>query len=271
MFFGQFTFVLLLLIALAWKTSRMKKDRLAGVILGLATGLKLFMGIFFILFLVYRRWRLLFYFIGTYLLFNIISLVVFKFATFKKFLSLLQKMPWYAESWNASFMGFFTRIFGGSLNIPLVNQPWLAQALSLLLSLALIGSLIRYAWPSAGPIATHRFDLLFSLALVEMLLISPYGWLYYFPVLILPAVVAWRASENCLRSRGYKLLIVIAWALSTIPTPLIWAEDARMNQPIIWFTSAGIYFYALLIMSAVFITLLHKTNSTGWEMARMLK
>jgi hypothetical protein len=258
--FGQFSFVLLFLIAIAWKTSKMGKDFAAGIILGLATALKLFFGIFIILFIFYRRWRLILCLLGTFMVCNILSIVIFTLPTFKDFLSLLQNMPWYGGSWNASFMGFFTRIFGGSMNIPLFNLPWLARTLSVLLSIALIGWMIWLARPQADGLESDRFDLVFSLALVLMLLVSPYGWLYYFPILILPMVVAWRVSEKYHLGNIYKIIIVLSWALTTIPTPLIWAEDLRMNQPIIWFTSAGIYFYALLIISGIFSGLLYKIN-----------
>lgn len=270
---GQFSFVLLLLIALAWKASKMRKDYVAGIILGLATGLKLFVGIFLIVFAVYRRWRLICCLIGTFLFCNILSLLIFKLPTFEKFFSLLHHMPWYGGSWNASFMGFFTRIFGGSMNIPLVNLPWLARTLSILLSLALISGMIWLARPDSRRLESDRFDLVFSLALVEMLLISPYGWLYYFPILILPMVVAWRVSEKYYFSKLYKIVIILAWGLSTIPTTLIWAEDVKMNQPIVWFTSAGVYFYALLIISGVFIGLLYNLNKPllRQEAARMLR
>ena len=248
------------MIAIAWKTSKLNNDSAAGLVLGLATGLKLFFGIFLILFLFYRRWRLIYYFIATFLACNIISLVIFKITTFETFFSLLQNMPWYAATWNASFMGFFTRIFGGSMNIPLVNVPWLARTLFLLFSLGLLFWMIWLIRPHSCRSESDRFDLVFSLALVEMLLISPYGWIYYFPILIFPLIIAWTVSEKYHFGIIYKILIVCAWALTTIPTRFIWAEELRMNQMIICFTSAGIYFYGLLLFSGILIVLLNKIN-----------
>jgi hypothetical protein len=259
---GQFSFFLLLLIVIAWRFSRRGQDVKAGIVLGLAAGLKLFVGIFVILFICYRRWRLVCFLIGTFLACNILSLTIFKIPTYENFFHLLQNMPWYAGSWNASFLGFFTRIFGGSMNIPLVSLPWLARALSLLLSLVLIAWMIWWIRRGSCGSVGVRFDLVFSLALVEMLLISPYGWLYYFPLLILPLVVAWMFVETNKLSTLFKISIIFFWALSTIPTPLIWAEDSKMNQPIIWFTSAGIYFYALMVLSGILVWLLYKNHDS---------
>jgi hypothetical protein len=104
--------------------------------------------------------------------------------------------------------------------------------------------------------------LVFSLILVEMLLISPYGWLYYFPLLILPLVVAWRFIKSNKLSMFFKISIIFIWVLTTIPTQLIWAEDVKMNQPMIWFTSAGVYFYALLALTGIFMGLLYKSHKS---------
>ncbi len=257
---GQFSFILLLLVAIAWNNAKLGRDYTAGIILGLAVALKLFFGIFFIIFIFYRRWRLILCMLGTFIACNVLSIAIFSIQTFENFFSLLQNMPWYGGSWNASFMGFFTRLFGGSLNIPFVNLPWLAHSLSFILSIALISSMILLARPHSCRSESDLFDLVFSLALVQMLLISPYGWIYYFSILILPMIVAWRIMKKYHFGIIYKMLLVFSWALTTIPTQLIWAEDLRMNQPIIWFTSAGIYFYALLIITGIFSGLLYKIN-----------
>jgi hypothetical protein len=259
---GQFSFFLLLLIVIAWRFCRKGQDITAGMVLGLAAGLKLFFGIFVILFVCYRRWRLVGFLIGTFLACNILSLIIFKIPTYENFFHLLQNMPWYGGSWNASSLGFFTRILGGSMNIPLVNLPWLARALSLLLSLALLGWMIWWIRRGSCGSGRDRFDLVFSLALVEMLLISPYGWLYYFPLLILPLIVAWRFIKNNNYSKLFKISLICIWVLTTIPTQLIWAEDVKMNQPVIWFTSAGIYFYALLALTGIFMGLLYKSHKS---------
>ncbi len=259
---GQFSFILLLLIIIVWRSFHRGQDTVAGMVLGLAVGLKLFFGIFIVLFACYRQWRLVLCAIGTFLVCNILNLAIFQTSTFENFFHLLQNMPWYAGSWNASFLGFFSRILGGSLNIPLVNLPWLARALSLLLSLLLLVWMMWWIRPDSGSSRADHFDLVFALALVEMLLISPYGWLYYFPLLIFPLIVAWRFVKNNKISVLFKISIIFIWALTTIPTQLIWAEDVRMNQPIIWFTSAGVYFYALLALTGILFGLLYKSGKS---------
>jgi hypothetical protein len=263
---GQVAFFLLLLIVIAWVASREGNDLVAGVTLGLAMALKIFLGIFLLVFLVRRRWRLVLWLSGVFLLCNLASFAALGSATYKKFLFLLNNMPWYAGSWNASFTGFLTRIFGGSGNNPLVPLPWVAPALSAVLSSGYLLWLIWMAWPRSQEGSKDRFDLIFSLAIVGMLLISPYGWVYYFPLLIIPAAVAWKVSPRITRGFSYKVWIIFSWCLSSIPTGIIAAEDIPVNQPKIWFfTYAAYYFYSLLMFSGILISLIYRLRGNPRE------
>ena len=258
---GQFGFLLLLLVTGVWATSKRGAENKAGIILGLAIALKLFLGIFLIFFAVNRRWRLLCWAIATFLFCNLLSLLIFGIPTYLKFLSLLQEMPWYAGSWNSSFTGFFTRIFGGSKNHALFDLPWLSHLLSSALALLLLSSLIWSAWPRATGSPADRFDASFSLASIAMLLISPYGWIYYFPILFIPVIVMWHISERLGTRLWYKILLAAAWVLSSIPTSLVAAEDIAKDQAHLWFfTSGGFYFYSLLIFAGVSWSMLRRLN-----------
>ena len=247
--FGQFSFILLLLITLGWLAARSGKDKMAGIYLGLAMSLKIFIGLFLIFFLIRRRWRLLSWFILTFIVLSLLPLLIMGIDTYKDYLSILSGITWYAASWNASFMGFFTRIFGGSENLPLINRPDVALALTRICSLAFLCGLGWVAWPREPATSPDQFDLGFSLTIVGMFLLSPLGWMYYFPALIIPAAVAWRLAGRLGPAIRYKLLLALAWILSTIPNHLISAPE--MNTPQLWFTWAGFYFYSLLLFSFI--------------------
>ena len=254
---GQFGFVLLLLVAAIWLAFKRGAEQIAGVILGLAVSLKIFLGIFLIFFALYRRWRLLFWSVCVFFACNLLSLIILGIPTYKKFLFLLHDMPWYAGSWNSSLTGFLTRIFGGSSNNALFDLPWLSRLLASSLALFLLFSLIWLASPRANRKATEHFDVGFSLAIVTMLLISPYSWVYYFPILLIPMIVLWQVSGKLAQRKWYRLLLASAWILSSIPTVLIAAEDIPKDQDPIWFfTAAGFYFYALLIMLGLLLSIL---------------
>ena len=117
------------------------------------------------------------------------------------------------------------------------------------------------AWPGFPGLARlseERYDLWFSLTIVAMLLISPLGWMYYFPCLLIPLAVAWRSSNKTSFKHGYKLLIAFAFLLTTIPQLLIYSAD--MNDAITCFVWAGFYFYSLLLFSGILIYLAHHSK-----------
>lgn len=260
---GQFGLFLLGLIVLIWLTSRKGKCQLAGIILGIAISVKIFVGLFLIFFAVQRRWKVLIWAMSTFIFCNLISLITFGLSTYKQHLELLALTPLYVNaSWNASFSAFFTRIFGGAENIPLITMPMLAYGLIFSFSFLLTLGLIWVAWPRPREFSPlHRFDMGFSLTIVAMLLISPLGWMYYFPTLIISLLVAWHASSALNYSKLFKSLLVVTWILSSIPTTLINSEEIAMNQPMIWFTSAGYYFYALIAFCGLLFVIFHRLHA----------
>jgi hypothetical protein len=246
----------MLLLAVGWGAARRDRDMLAGVALGLAISLKLYVGLFLLVFLLLRRLRLLAWALGTFAVGALLALAVFGMGAYREYLAALGSVTWYAASWNASYLGFFTRIFGGSGNVPLAQAPWLAYALGYGLALVSIGLLAWQAWRKTEQASTRRFDLLFALTLVVMLLASPLGWMYYFPYLIIPFLVAWLIVKESGR-RGLAGLLIVGWVLSTIPHQIVPSTEI---QPVHTFLWGGSYFYALLIFQAVLLKLLIKPN-----------
>jgi hypothetical protein len=249
--YGQFSLYVLLLLAIAWIAARRGDDRIAGLTLGLAASLKIFTGLFIIFFAVRRRWRLLAWLLGAFVACYLTGLLVMGPAIYAHYRQVLSSVTWYSSSWNASFMGFFSRIFGGSENIPLWNLPLLGWALTGGISFVSLVMLLWQAWPRGGEDGPDRFDLGFSLTIPLMFLISPLGWMYYFPALLIPAAVAWRISNQAPIKRYYKPIIALAWVLSTVPHFFI--PSAEANCPVVWFTWAGYYFYALLLFTGLLL------------------
>ena len=86
------------------------------------------------------------------------------------------------------------------------------------------------------------------------------GWMYYFVLLIIPAIILWQINDPRYR-KHFRVLIIIAWILSTIPHALTPSPEIKTIDMFIW---GGSYFYSLLLFSflllwAVFI--LHQTAS----------
>ncbi len=235
---GQVALVLLLLLSIVWVSARSARDSVAGIALGLALTMKLFAALLLLYFLVRRRWRLVAWSAATLLVTTAGSFLVFGPASFREYLRALETVTWHASNWNASFLGFFSRILGGSENVPLVDVPVLAHSLSYGLSLVGIGALIWLSWPRSGELQPATFDLGFGLALTLMVLVSPLGWVYYLSLMPIVIVGAWRVSGSL------RWVLAVSWILSTVPTPVLQAH--QVNDPLSWFTWASVYFYAAL-------------------------
>lgn len=256
MVYGQFGLLLMLLIIAGWFSLRHGKERLAGLFLGIAFSLKIFSGFFLFFLLGQRRYRTLIWFIGFFVFSGLFAGLIAGFDSYKNYLLILKEINWYASSWNASAFGFFSRIFGGSLNIPLIDCPWLTRTIHYLFGFFfVIASFIL----SKKDQSYGRIDISFSFSIVAMLLISPLGWMYYFPVLLLPLIVLWHETGKCQSNWQLKFFLVLSWCLSTIPHYLI--PPKKINDPIIWFTWAGFYFYSLILFAALMLYLANKSPS----------
>ena len=247
--FGQVSLFLLLALVLAWRWLRDGREAGAGAALGLAAGVKLFVLLPLFFFLVRRRRRALAAAAVTGAGTLLIGLAAAGPDAYRSYLAAAAGVTWYAASWNASLLGFLSRILGGSENVPLWNVPWLAHGLTYALALAAVAGLIWLTWPRRGESAAVE-ELGYGLALALMLLLSHLGWMYYFPALAPALLAAWRWA----RTRAVRVLCLAAVALSGVPRFLVPSEE--VNDPWMWFTWCGAYFYGLVLLSGVLLWLL---------------
>jgi hypothetical protein len=246
---GQVTFLELVPLAGAWLAARRGKDTFAGILLGLAVSLKVFFALLVVFFALQRRWRVVAWSIGVVLSLALATVPVVGIRAYGEYLAAIRGVTWFGNSYNASYASVITRVLGGSDNVPLVDLPRLAHGLALFASVATVLWFGWTVWPTSGSgRSPERFDLSFGLSLVVMLLVSPLGWMYYFPLLIIPAHAVWRVTRQG-RMRAVRRGLLLAWGLSTIPTPMVRATD--VNDPARWFTSNSVYFYALFAMLIV--------------------
>lgn len=246
---GQAALLIFMLVAGGWLAERRGQERLCGILLGLTFAIKLFMGLFLIYFLLQRRWRPAIWFMATAAGSGLLGLVALGPDSYQHYLQALGSVTWQSSNWNASAYGFFSRIFGGSENTPLINAPLLGKTLYYLLTATLV---ILLAWllQRNRQLATSvRADLGFSFTLVAALLISPLGWMYYFPLLLLPFFVLFRLAHTYQLSWKFRfplLLTLLASSFSQLLTP------ATQNSQTA-FTQSAYYFYALLGLGVLII------------------
>lgn len=248
--FGQITLFLLPLVVGAWLAAREKRLFLTAVLLGITASIKPFFGIFFIYFLVRREWRALFLFIVVGLIGLLVSLLLLGKQTFLSYFLVLHQIKWVSSSWNASIFGFLMRLFGSTqeANVALIPMVGLIDKLYLPLYGLFCLLLIKFLLPKVTISTTQKCDLDFSVTLIVMLLLSPLGWIYYFPLLIVPFITLWQFVKNNNYPIGLFLLFILIVMLSGLPENLIATNEIKPENVVAIFFWSSLYPIALLLL-----------------------
>jgi hypothetical protein len=121
----------------------------------------------------------------------------------------------------------------------------------LFLSILGILSLLWFLRPQRAIPAQKKTDLDFSIILVSMLLLSPLGWMYYFPLLSIPFLILWNLSEKGVYPIPLSLSLATLLLLSNIPVTLIPTDEIQTHNVLTVFLSSGLYFAALMGLMAL--------------------
>lgn len=165
-----------------------KKDYVAGILWGLIIGLKFFPGLLLVFVLKEKRKKVLASMLLTIGCCFLLPLFVYGPTMFQQFIKTLESISWYHFSWNASLLGFLHAVF-----YPLKRFEWIAPIYVLVSFVLLIGYMLILQPNKEGDEVNHQG---FCLTLVLMLMLCPLGWVYYFPILLLPVSLLWAGFMN---------------------------------------------------------------------------
>ncbi|KTD82570.1 glycosyltransferase family 87 protein [Legionella waltersii] len=187
-FLNQLGGLIMLFISLGYYYYLKKSDYIAGLLWGFIIALKLFPGLLFFFVLKENRKTVLATMLLTILCCFLLPLFVYGSKIYTQFFQVLTGVYWYHFSWNASLLGFLHAIF-----FWLDEVNWIAPTY-IVLSLIY---LIVYLWlirPSKDDdVVNHQA---FCLTLLLMIILSPLGWSYYFPLLLIPVALLWASCMN---------------------------------------------------------------------------
>ena len=215
---GQLNGVLLLLFVAGWLTSRHERTILAGVCIGAATALKLFPGLLVLFFIARRQWKGAIAALVSCLSLNLLAVGILGVDAIRDYL--LVVMPQanrFSDTWpNASLLGFLSRLLDGSFgqSTPLIHWPQVARAAWLAISIFGVALTWRATARERSP---QSHDLIFSVWVGLMLLVSPITWDHYFLLAVLPLVALWKHSNIDLPSP--KVFLVCATLLLVVLSP----------------------------------------------------
>jgi len=215
---GQLTFLLMLMLTVAWRAARRNRLVAAACWLGALASVKPFLAIFALYFAFRRQVIPLIVMVVTALASFAIGLGVFGWAAHQSWLNALRSANWSWPPMNGSITGFFARAFAESpLFSPVLLRPDFARVFAVVgCSAVLVWSLIRLwtIWRSSGSSFKSSTDRSFALLLLTSLLVTPLGWVYYLWLIAGPFLAIRRELAPGLESwRTWVLMAAIPGAL----------------------------------------------------------
>ncbi len=245
---GELGLFITLFLVLGWRLARQDKQISAGMVLGFALSLKLFVGMFLIYFLVQKRWRLLTSMVICFIGSALVAFMVVGSRGYLEYYGVLHTITWFATNRNASFYGYLVRLFNGLVNSPTSQSVWLMSLIYILGSLVITALVI---WAAKCRQSLLEYDLGFSITIIAMLLISPLGWVYYFPLLLIPIFVIIHFINNRYYSDTMVFLLLAAIFLACIPYKFHLVRN--VHDLLLILTSYSDLFYALLIFMGLLL------------------
>lgn len=255
---GQTTALILLLLTGAWAFLRSGRPLFAGILIGIATCIKLYPGVLLIHLALTHRWRSLAASIITIVLIFAMTATFLGVETFIDYFGrIVPLVHRYRVLWpNASLVGFWSKLFdsgpefrrGFSLIEPIFQSSNIAIAAESITAAIVLLALFWTSWRVRG--IREGFDMSFATTIVACLLLGPLTWSHSLLLLLLAIPIFWSYSI----SKSIRIaLVAIAFILAIDPR-FLWSfvlSDDLIATPRQSLTVFSLQFYALALLFAI--------------------
>jgi hypothetical protein len=257
--FGQVSLLLIPLLVCGWRAARDRKAIRAAIFLGITTSLKPFVGLFLFYFLMRKEWQGLYAFLATLFSCALIAAFFLGFDSYAAYYHACQQIKWAASSWNVSFYGFLLRLTGGiESNAPLLRIPGLINYLYPAVAGLFFLAIMQFLRPAPCIQTDQKVDLDFSIIIVGLLLLSPLGWIYYFPLLSIPLLILWQFANKGIYPIALPLLLMACIFLSNIPISLFSSDLIKEKNVLRIFLGSSFYFLVLIGLTSLLFWLRYR-------------
>lgn len=238
--FGQIANTLFFLIMAGYYCYLQRRDLLAGIFWGLAIAIKIFPGLLFVFVLHQRR-----YFVfAIMLLCNVtalsLPLLTHDAQIYTQYFEIIHHITWYGDTGNASLLGFLARVFNYLPNAS--ELYWTKMCYNIIAILVLVGYLFKLKRKDSD--SKPHFN--FCLTLTMMLLLSPFAWVYYLQLLVLPILLLWQTQYVTIKNA---LIYSMALILLYFPQGLILNQNKNLSHLWITLTLDSMNFYGLVLIT----------------------
>lgn len=218
---GQLGALLLVLIGSAHLAAR-RHPNVTGVLLALATGLKLYPALIVVAYLLRRHWRIVTATAGAGAAMLALSAAVYGLQPYRDYMQgvLLARQPYSLAEYNISLSAFWTRLLSThDYGIAVTAAPLLARVLTSISSMLVL----LVSWRSTTEARVDGGSARFlAVWLCAMGLLSPINGIYNLVVVLLPALVILRHLEGRYDRRR---LVGLALALLLCSIPAGWSDN----------------------------------------------
>lgn len=247
---GQFNSLLLFLLTAVWYLSINKKDLPAGLVLGIATAVKLFPGFLLLYFAVTQRWRAVAGAALSAVLMAGLAYTTFGQQAYADYMErVIPSVRGYTGSpSNVSLQGFWTKLFDPERGrdvpqqTPLLQSPALGKTmgLSCVIAVAAATGIRLFRCHRSGSLDRNHA---YGLTLVAMLLVSPITWDHYLLLLMVPFAFLWLEVDE----RPWRqVLFLIAVALAMAPPYVSFVDKKATLAPLTTVTALSVQTYMLI-------------------------
>jgi alpha-1,2-mannosyltransferase len=248
---GQLTLILVLLVAAIWALERSGWSSTAGLLLGIAAGIKLFPAYLIVYYLARGRIRPLMAAALSFLVLNLVTAFVLGMDTYYDYISVVlpHQSKFRSFGYNLSIAGFWSKLFDpvgeGGCMTPLWPSPALARWGTLLSDLVITVIIATFAHRAR---TFAQRDLAFATVVTAMLLVSPVTWDFSLPLLLVPiSVIASCAGKSRWMPAALLLILAVVWMPQIVWTKLALCGHSLAVAPWTFMLGApSIKFYALL-------------------------
>ena len=260
--------IMLFLLASGYRAFLNSQDFKAGFWWGLLIALKLFPALLVIFAFLKARYRLCFALLLFSIGFTFLPLLSHDKIIYQQYMNNVNELYWYGINWNGSILGILYKYF---VTLEPYKIPYLGKTISMMqhadirhayhvklvficISLAIIGLWVFF-FKKLEDNLKHRD---FAFLVVLMLLVSPFAWIYYFPMLLIPLTATFEeAKENS----NYFMLWFLCLLFLYFPMPIMLSSQVNTT---FWekLTIYSMAFYGLMLLAYLTLTIKHDPHDS---------
>ncbi len=222
--FLQLGTLLALLVIAGYALLLRQRECAAGIIWGVAAAIKLFPALLLFYLISQKKWRGAATLLFTMLLLFALPLYLYPVSIYWDYVHLLKSVTWYGDSWNVSLYGYLHRVLSGRYHF--------------IHGLFLMLSALSFIWYIKELFSESQAHYGFSLTLLMMLFLSPFGWYYYCTLLTFPLLML---------SKRYMTHLWFLLGFFFLNLPVDYIAVRHMPQIFDKAVLYSIYFYGLLL------------------------